>query len=64
MSWPIVSSMWLFPFTGRQRRYSLFAARYTLRVDSSEASGSRSPKMMAMGISMRPNPRLKSKPVR
>src|SRR5262249_46243319 len=49
MSCPIVSSMWLFPFTGRQRRYSLRAARYTRRVDSTEASGSMSPTTKAMG---------------
>jgi hypothetical protein len=56
MSCPIVSSMWLLPFTGRQRRYSLRAARYTLRVDSTEARGSMSPKMMAMGMAMLEKP--------
>src|SRR5207248_3555726 len=50
MSVPMVSSRWLFSFTGRQSRYSLRAARQIPRVLRAEAILSRSPKKIAIGI--------------
>src|SRR5262249_39963618 len=44
MSVPMVSSRWLFSFTGRQSRYSLRAARQIPRVLLAEAILSMSPK--------------------